>query len=78
MTMKDETEAARREMLETGQPYRDLEKAYERWDSDQVREEFTIIAFAAPFCAAIRKSTGKRGSLEFTHHPRFYFNWQED
>jgi hypothetical protein len=27
---------------------------------------------------ARRKSDGMRGSLEFQHHPRFYFNWEDD
>jgi hypothetical protein len=74
----DPTEDLRRKMLETNQPQRDLEEAEERWDHNTVRDEFEIVGFMAPFCVAIRKSTGKRGSLEFTHHPRWYFNWQED
>lgn len=74
----DETETLRRQMLESGQPHADLEVAKERWDHNEVRDAFEIIGFMAPFCAAIRKSDGKRGSLEFTHSPRFYFNFVED
>ena len=39
--------------------------------------EFEGIGFAAPFLVVKRKSDGKKGSLEFQHSPRFYFNWQE-
>lgn len=74
----DETESVRRQMLESGQPHRDLAEAKQRWDHNEVREAFEIIGFMAPFCVAIRKSDGKKGSLEFTHHPRFYFNFVED
>jgi hypothetical protein len=27
---------------------------------------------------ARRRDTGVKGSLEFTHSPRVYFNWQPD
>jgi hypothetical protein len=71
----DETEYFRRAMIETDQPARDLAATTKRWDTDQLREEFTVIGFMAPFVAVQRKSDGMRGSLEFTHHPRFYFNF---
>lgn len=74
----DETEEIRRDMIASGQPARDLQRAEMRWDSDQLREAFEVIGFAAPFVAVIRKSDGQRGSLEFTHSPRYYFNWVPD
>jgi hypothetical protein len=76
--MTDETEDLRRHMLETGQPQLDLQQATERWDHTTVGEHFQITSFMAPFCVAIRRTTGRKGTLEFTHHPRWYFNWQED
>lgn len=76
--MHDDTEAYRREMIATGQPAADLARAEYRWDSDQMRDEFEVIGFMAPFVAVRRKSDGKTGSLEFTHSPRFYFNFVED
>jgi hypothetical protein len=77
--MIDDTESVRRDMLATGQPQADLAATTgERWDHEQVRDAFEIIGFMAPFAVAIRKSTGKKGTLMFTHHPRFYFSWQED
>jgi len=76
--MKDPTENLRREMLETGQPYVDLARADQRWTTDQVRELFDVHSFLAPFCFVTRKSDGVRGSLEFTHSPRVYFNFTPD
>lgn len=74
--MTDETEDVRRAMLASGQPHRDLEQAEQRWTTDQMREEFEVIGFAAPFVAVIRKCDGVKGSLEFTHSPRLYFNFK--
>jgi hypothetical protein len=76
--MTDNTESLRREMLETGEPYRDLARAEEKWDTAQMSELFTVQSFLAPFVLVTRKSDGARGTLEFTHSPRFYFNFVED
>jgi hypothetical protein len=57
----------------------ELQRQYGQvWTSAQMREEFELTGFMAPFAVGRRKSTGKKGSLEFTHMPRFYFNWMED
>jgi hypothetical protein len=48
------------------------------FDADQLGEHFTVMGFAAPFVVVVRKSDGVKGSLEFTHHPRLYFNFQAD
>ena len=76
--MTDETESFRREMLATGQPQRDLAQAEQRWTTDQLREEFEVIGFLAPFVAVKRLSDGAKGSMEFSHSPRFYFNFVAD
>lgn len=74
--MKDPTESIRREMLETGQPHVDLANAKEHWDTAQMSELFIVHSFLAPFVFVTRKSDGKKGTLEFTHNPRFYFNFE--
>ena len=74
----DDTEELRMTMLATGQPHRNLAKAEQTWDTEQLREEFEVIGFMAPFVAVRRKSDGARGSMEFTHSPRFYFNFVKD
>lgn len=56
----------------------DLESAYgveNVFTTDQVREMFEVIQFAAPCVLVKRKSDGKRGLLTFTHMPRFYFDF---
>jgi hypothetical protein len=73
--MKDETEQLRREMLATGQPARDLAHAVQRWTTDELRRDFDVLGFMAPFVAVRRKSDGVTGSMEFTHDPRFYFGF---
>lgn len=73
--MTDETESIRMAMLASGQPQRDLAEAKERFTTDELRRDYEVIGFAAPFVVVIRKSDGVKGSMEFTHNPRFYFNF---
>jgi hypothetical protein len=74
----DDSEELRRLWIDTGVPQADLATTSQRWDHIEVARDFEIVAFAAPFCVAIRKSDGARGSLEFVHSPRFYFNFVPD
>jgi hypothetical protein len=76
--MEDETEDIRRAMLFSGQPQRDLEKAEQRWNTEELCRDFVVHSFAAPFVIVTRKSDGVLGVIEFTHHPRFYFNFVPD
>lgn len=45
------------------------------WDTPQLREDFEVVAFAAPFVLVVRRATGQRGVLTFEHYPRRYFDW---
>ena len=76
--MNDETENVRRAMIATGQPQRDLAEAKERWTTDDLSRDFEVIGFAAPFVVVVRKADGVKGSLEFAHSPRVYFNFVAD
>jgi hypothetical protein len=78
MKMTDPTESVRRDMIETGQPHRDLAEAKDRWTTDEMVRDFEAIGFLAPFVIVKRRSDGVKGSLEFTHSPRVYFNWTPD
>ena len=78
MSAETRDEQMRREMIETGQPERDLAEATQRWSSHRMAAEFTVISFAAPFVMVRRKSDGMLGTLEFTHLPRWYFNFVPD
>lgn len=56
-----------------------LEQEYGQvWDTSQVSEDFIIESFAAPYAVCRRKADGVRGSLEFQHMPRLYFNFVEE
>jgi hypothetical protein len=86
--MHDETENARRARiaeLNTGLTENkdtrraELELQYGKvWDTSELGADFTVQGFLAPFVVVTQKATRKKGTLEFCHSPRFYFNWQED
>lgn len=46
------------------------------YDSDEVRDLFDVVGFAAPFMVVRRKSDGTKGSLMFQHSPRFYWGFE--
>lgn len=47
------------------------------WDTEELKRDFDVIGFQAPYVVVTRRSDGKKGSLEFTHMPRFYFTFME-
>ena len=54
-----------------------LEAEYGRvWNTEEMMDEFHAVGFMAPLIVVHRKSDSAKGSLEFQHSPRFYFNWQ--
>jgi hypothetical protein len=79
--MSDPTEAVRRERLveinaEPGSREA-LEAQYGQvWSTDELARDFTVMGFMAPLVVVCRKSDACKGSLEFQHSPRFYFNFQ--
>jgi hypothetical protein len=74
----DESAPARKAMIQTGQPARDLAAdTGQRWTTEELSRDFTVISFGAPFVVVRRKSDDAVGTLEFTHSPRVYFGWQE-
>jgi hypothetical protein len=73
----DDTAQTRRDMIAAGQPQADLAADPDRkWTTEQLRDEFEVLGFMAPFVTVRRKSDGALGSLEFTHSPRAYFGWR--
>lgn len=65
----DATEASERARLEA--------RYGQVWSTEEVRREFKVVSFLAPYVVVERLSDGAKGSLEFQHDPRFYFNWRE-
>lgn len=55
----------------------ELEQEYGKvWTTYEMSEEFDVSGFMAPLIIVTRKSDGRKGSLKFTHQPRFYFDFQ--
>ena len=85
-TEHDETEEIRRARLaeitcavesqDTESERRRLEANHGQvWDTAQLSQAFEVLGFMAPFVVVRRRADGCKGSLEFQHHPRFYFNF---
>jgi len=56
-----------------------LEAKYGRvWETSELAADFDVLGFLAPYVAVRRKSDGRKGSLEFQHNPRFYFDFVPD
>jgi len=58
---------------------KELEAAYpgDVYDTQELQEKFTVDSFAAPCVVVYRKVDGVKGTLEFTHSPRFYYRFIE-
>jgi len=79
--MTDPTEALRRERLveinaEPGSRAALEAKYGQVWSTDELSETFDVIGFMAPLIVVRRRSDGQKGSLEFQHSPRYYFNFE--
>ena len=48
----------------------------ETFTTEQLREQFEVLGFQAPFVVVKRKADGVRGTLMFRHHPRIYFGFE--
>ena len=81
--MIDETEDIRREMVATinaapgSRP--DLEAKHGQvWDTEQLKDDFQVLGFAAPLVIVRRRSDRVRGSLMFQNDPRFYHSFEPE
>jgi hypothetical protein len=88
-TEHDETEEIRRARLaeiasavesqDTSSERRRLEGQYGQvWDTAQLAMDFEVLGFMAPYVVVRRRADERKGSLEFQHHPRFFFNFVLD
>ena len=48
------------------------------WDTAELTRDFEVVGFMAPLVVVRRKADRVKGSLEFQHHPRLYFNFVAD
>lgn len=81
--MSDSTESIRKQMvaeLNSEEATRaELEEKHGQvWTTFEMQEEFDALGFMAPFIIVRRKDTGEKGSLLFTHSPRYYFSFQPE
>ncbi len=53
------------------------DKVGETLTTAEMQDKYDVTGFAYCMCVVTRKSDGKRGSLDFTHMPRFYHSFQE-
>ena len=48
----------------------------ETWTTETLQRDFEVLAFHAPYVSVRRKSDGAKGTMEFTHTPRLYFDFR--
>jgi hypothetical protein len=48
------------------------------WDTAELTADFEVIGFMAPYVVVQRRADGRKGSLEFQHSPRLFFNFARD
>ena len=78
--MSDPTEGIRQELVaainSNPKTREELEALHGQvWDTQQLQQDFDVVGFMAPFIGVTRKSDGLKGTLEFQHQPRFYYNF---
>jgi len=48
------------------------------WDTSELLDEFEVTGFLAPFVSVRRRSDNVKGSMMFSHRPRYYYNFAEE
>ena len=46
------------------------------YNTKQLLENFEVLQFMAPYVYVIRKKDGKKGTLQFNHSPRIYYDFK--
>jgi hypothetical protein len=73
------TDVLRQALIESGAMTEELDRVIRAgepvWTTEELREQFTVEGFQAPFVVVVRKADNVRGSLCFTHRPRLYFGF---
>ena len=54
-----------------------MEKTEKKWTTPELQKDFEVEGFWGGLCVVRRKSDNVRGSLEFDHMPRRYYNFEE-
>lgn len=48
----------------------------EVWNTAQLKDDFEVLRFAAPFVFVKRRTDGLPGTLTFQHDPRYYYGFE--
>lgn len=48
------------------------------WDTNELQQDFIVHGFLAPFVVVTKKETNEKGTLMFSHRPRYYYSWTKD
>lgn len=57
----------------------DFEEQYGQvWDTNELQQDFMVHGFLAPFVVVTRREDGVKGTLAFSHRPRYYYSFRED
>lgn len=46
------------------------------WTTDELKRDFEVLSFLAPFAKVQRQVDGVVGAVRFQHSPRIYFDFQ--
>jgi hypothetical protein len=62
--------------MNTCEVKKELQKDYnEVLTTDELQNKYIVNSFGFGYCFVTEKETGTKGSLSFTHMPRYYFNF---
>lgn len=53
----------------------DYEVLMETMTTDEMRKQYEVLGFAYGICVVRRRSDGMKGTLDFDHAPRVYYNF---
>lgn len=67
-TTEDINEDLRRLTLEHG----------DVWTTEGMKRDFVVHGYCAPYVIVTRKKDSQKGTLQFQHAPRLYFNFQKE
>lgn len=45
------------------------------WNTTELQEDFEVLGFGYGYCIVKQKATGEKGTLDFEHAPRRYYNF---
>lgn len=49
-----------------------------KWTTEELKKDFRVISFLAPYVLVERRKDKKQGLMQFTHSPRVYFDFVAD